>query len=119
MSTKLNSTYRNIQGSGSRSHCPRSNVLPQDTDIEQFVIEIPGKNFKDLSQNGGIVPDVNTDPMEEISRKILEELAKEYPDRKKGKTGNVTPCIIDEKGPGAKMPDSKKRKSKSNNLLGF
>jgi hypothetical protein len=60
--------------------------------------------------------------MEDISKRIMDELKREYPDRKTAKkTGNVTPCITDEKGPGAKMPDNKRRKENTtkNNLLGF
>lgn len=51
----------------------------------------------------------------------MDELKRQFPDRKGGKkTGNVTPCITEEKGPGAKMPDGKKRKDNhSKNLLGF
>ncbi len=117
MSTKLNSTFRNQQGQ--KKNFPLKNIGYSNPDISQFVI-IPEN--KELTQKGGVIPDLNKDPMEDISRRIMDDLKREYPDRKGGKkTGNVTPCITEEKGPGAKMPDNKKRKENSNNknLLGF
>lgn len=76
-------------------------------------------------QKGGekrVIPDVNKDPMEDISKRIMDELKRQYPDRKGKKMGNATPCITEEKGPGAKMPDNNKKRKENvtnKNLLGF
>ena len=104
ISTKL--SQNNRQGPGAKSQCLKCCCTSDNVDREQFVIEKPIEK-KEL-ENGGNrdikVPDVERDPMEDLSKKIMQELKDLFPERRQTKnTGNVTPSVAQGTRPAGKI----------------
>jgi hypothetical protein len=82
ISTKLSQPHR--QGLGTKSQSSKYFQPYDDVDRAQFIIEKPIEK-KEL-ENGGNrdikVPDVEKDPMEDLSKKIMQELKTLFPERR-------------------------------------
>ena len=82
ISTKL--SQNKGQGLGAKSQYPKECYLSDDVDRAQFIITQPIEK-KEL-ENGGNrdikVPDVEKDPMEDLSKKIMQELKTLFPERR-------------------------------------
>ena len=104
ISTKL--SQNNRQSLGAKSQYPKCCCPSDNVDREQFIIEKPIEK-KEL-ENGGNrdikVPDVEKDPMEDLSKKIMQELKQLFPERRQTKnTGNVTPSVAQGTRPAGKI----------------
>jgi hypothetical protein len=78
---------------------------------------------KDLEKGGKSdleLPDVEKDPMEDLSKKIMNELKTLFPDRKQPKnTGNVTPSVTQGTKPAGKIEGGSRDQKKKGAELGF